>query len=110
MPYSTELSPEAVQQWMQQRPDMHTLREQLLHSGHPEELVNEHLLLYRKLIAQKKQFAGFVALGIGAFLGFISCLLSVLNPVPELYYWILYGLTSVALCIIFLGLYWMFES
>ena len=39
----------------------------------------------------------------------ISCVLSLTNPVPELYYAILYGFTSAAILVIFIGLYFIFE-
>lgn len=50
-----------------------------------------------------------VAKGLGAFTGFISCVLSIINPVPELYNVFLFGLTSVAVLIVFAGLYFLFE-
>ncbi len=52
---------------------------------------------------------GLNCLFIGAFLGFLSCILSITNPIPDLYYHILYGLTSIAITIIFVGLYCIFE-
>jgi len=52
---------------------------------------------------------GFLFAGLGAVIGFISCLLSIINPVPELYNVILFGLTSVAILLICLGLYFLFE-
>ena len=57
----------------------------------------------------KKQFNGFFCMGLGALLGFISCVLSLTNPIPELYNVILFGLTSVAILIIVLGMYFLFE-
>ncbi|KYP16304.1 hypothetical protein [Flavihumibacter sp. CACIAM 22H1] len=57
----------------------------------------------------KRQFAGFLLMGIGAFIGFISCVLSLLNPIPELYNLILYGLTSVAIVVALIGLYLVLE-
>lgn len=59
--------------------------------------------------ADKKQFNGFFCMGLGAFLGFISCVLSLTNPIPELYNVILYGLTSIAILIIVVGMYFLFE-
>jgi hypothetical protein len=56
-----------------------------------------------------RQKRGFAFAGGGAVLGFISCVLSLTNPVPELYDVILYGLTSVAIILIFIGLYFIFE-
>lgn len=58
---------------------------------------------------KKRGKTGLNCLLIGALLGFISCVLSILNPVPDLYYHILYGLTSVAISVIFVGLYCIFE-
>lgn len=58
---------------------------------------------------RKRGKKGLNCLLIGAFLGFISCVLSIINPVPDLYYHILYGLTSVAITVIFVGLYCIFE-
>jgi hypothetical protein len=37
-------------------------------------------------------------------------MLTVINPVPALYYYILYGLTSISITIIFIGLYLVFEK
>lgn len=52
---------------------------------------------------------GFTMLVAGAVLGFISCVLTLTNPVPSLYYWILYGVTSTAVLLISWGLYYVFE-
>jgi hypothetical protein len=49
-------------------------------------------------------------MGIGAFLGFISCVCTIINAVPALYNAILYGLTAIAITIIFVGLYFVFED
>jgi hypothetical protein len=57
----------------------------------------------------KRQTTGFILLAIGAVLGFISCVLTLANPVPALYYWILYGLTSIAVIILMVGLYYVLE-
>ena len=68
---------------------------------HPEE--------FKRVKNAKIQFTGFICLGTGAFLGFISCVLTLTNPIPELFNIILYGLTSVAILIICAGLYFVFE-
>lgn len=80
------------------RPDQETITN-IAH--HPEEL--------KRAKNAKKQFTGFICLGTGAFLGFISCVLTLTNPIPELFNIILYGLTSVAILIICAGLYFVFE-
>jgi len=58
----------------------------------------------------RRQAKGFICMGIGAILGFISCVMTLVNPIPALYDIILYGLTSIAIIIIFIGLYLVFEA
>ena len=62
------------------------------------------------LYCQKDSLQDFVFLAVGAVMGFISCLLTIINPVPSLYGVILYGLTSVAIILIMMGLYYLFEG
>jgi hypothetical protein len=74
------------------------------------ETIEQFVREYKKQRSSKQQFNGFICLGVGAFLGFISCLLSILNPFPEFYYSILFGFTALAICIIMAGLYFIFEG
>lgn len=64
----------------------------------------------QKLKRARQQNLGFILSGIGAVLGFISCVLTMWNPVPSLYDLILYGMTSLAIIVIFAGLYLVFEG
>lgn len=83
--------------------------EQLFAQGHDEMSVDLLLREFKKLRNAKRQQLGFLLSGIGAFLGLFSCLLTIFNPFPELFNVILYGLTSVAIIIAFVGLYYIFE-
>jgi len=58
---------------------------------------------------KRRQHNGFILTAAGALLGFISCVLALINPVPELYEVILYGATSVSILLVFTGLYLVFE-
>ena len=98
-----------LQQWIAEKLDHQTLKERLLAMGMDEESIHLHLTEWKKLNYAKRQTTGFIYLVIGALLGFISCVMSIINPIPDLYYWFLYGLTSMALSIIFIGLYFVFE-
>jgi hypothetical protein len=98
-----------LRQWIAEKKTIDQVKEHLLSSGYEETHIADHVKAFVKAKLEQRQFTGFIVLGIGAFLGFISCLLSLTNPIPELYYWILYGLTSVAILIICVGLYWVFE-
>ncbi|MCC6186299.1 MAG: hypothetical protein IT256_04025 [Chitinophagaceae bacterium] len=75
--------------------------------GHDE--VSTALLLreYKKLRNAKRQFTGFVLMAIGAFVGFLSCMLTILHILPLGLS--LYGLTSLAIIIVFAGMYYVFE-
>lgn len=107
---SYTVSASAMQQWMADKLDTQKIEEELLVLGLDEEAIAIHIKEFKKFKYAKRQLTGFICLGVGASLGFVSCLLSIINPVPELYYWFLYGLTSVAILVIFLGLYYVLEG
>jgi len=109
MPATTTVNPSAIQQWIALNLDIEAIREELRSHGHDDHTIETHVTEFKKAKYGKRQATGFILMGVGAFLGFISCLLSVLNPVPDLYYWILYGLTSIAIAIICVGMYFVFE-
>lgn len=83
--------------------------EKLVTEGHDEVSVDLLLREYKKMLIAKRQTTGFVLVTIGAMLGFTSCVLTVFNPFPEYVHFILFGLTSVAITIAFIGLYYIFE-
>ena len=99
----------AIQKWIDENKSVDNILEELSASGLDEETISQYLREFRKLKYGNRQFTGFICLGLGAFLGFISCVLTIMNPVPELYNVILYGLTSVAIAIIIFGLYFVFQ-
>ncbi len=98
-----------LQQWITEKIAVPELRERLSLLGFDEDAIREKLKEFKKLSNAAKQFKGFLFLCGGAFLGFISCVLTLMNPFPDLYYWILYGLTSVAITLMLVGLYVVFE-
>ncbi len=106
----TSFDKSILQQWINEKLDAVAVEEKLKSIGFSAEEISSHIKEYKKLRSAKRQFRGFVFLGIGAFLGFVSCTLTLINPIPSLYYHILYGLTSVSMTFIFLGLYFVFEG
>ena len=100
---------ETLQQWNAARLEPQTVEEELRSKGLDADAISRHLKEYRKIRNAKKQFTGFVCMAVGAFLGFISCVLTIANPFPELYNLILFGLTSLAILVICLGMYFVFE-
>lgn len=109
MPYSATIDNALLRQWHMSRLEPQAVEMELASKGLDRETILEHLEAYRKFKIEKKQFVGFFCMGLGAFLGFISCVLSLTNPIPELYNVILFGRTSVAILIIVVGMYFLFE-
>lgn len=62
-----------------------------------------------KTAIQIRQRNGLKFLAIGAFVGFISCVLSILNPIESIYHINLYVCPTIAVALIFYGLYLIFE-
>jgi hypothetical protein len=98
-----------IQQWIAAKLEPETVEQKLKESGLDAASITTHLKAFRKLKNAKKLQAGFICMAAGALLGFVSCLLTIINPVPALYNIILFGLTSVSICIICLGMYLVFE-
>lgn len=109
MSYTVPVDSATIEQWINTKPDAITIEAELLAKGMDADTILIYLTEYKRLRNSQRQFTGFFCMGFGAFLGFISCILSIFNPVPELYNLILFGLTSVAILIIFYGLYCLFE-
>lgn len=109
MSNTTSVEPSIIKQWVAAGIGIDKLREDLTKLGWDIDIIELHLKEFRKAKFAGRRTVGFICLAIGAFLGFISCVLTILNPAPELYNWILYGLTSLAILIIMAGLYFLFE-
>lgn len=98
-----------VQQFLSENLSEKLIKERLCSLGYDEELISRYLSELRRVKNARRQTMGFVYLVTGGVLGFISCILAIVNPVPEFYYWFLYGLTSVAILLACYGLYNIFE-
>ena len=70
-----------------------------------EELIT---LFYKKLRAERTS-KGAIFSAVGAFIGFAGCVLAMLNFMPDLHWFFLYVLTSIGVCLVFTGLYFIFE-
>lgn len=98
-----------IRQWISNNLDLSSIEKELQSLGHDSSSIEAYILEYKKLKHNKRLSMGSTMLAVGAVLGFISCVLTLWNPVPELYYWILYGVTSTAVLLISWGLYYVFE-
>jgi hypothetical protein len=106
---SSTINSSLIQQWITDNLDQQKITSELQQQGLASESIEAYLREYNKAKIAKRQAMGGYYLAAGSILGFISCLLTMTNPIPSLYYVILYGLTSVVVVLICIGLYLVFE-
>ena len=105
----SEINASLINQWLFERLNLQEIEEKLIALGFDSDNRAAYIQAYKKLKYAKRQSLGFVLAGIGAILGFIGCVLSMLNPIPEFNDFFLYGLTTIAVIVVFAGLYLVFE-
>ena len=110
MSNNLSVNPTMMNSWLKDNLTTPTIQEQLIAAGYDTNTIADLLKNFIQLKRKKRQGIGFIYMSIGAFLGFVSCTLTIINPIPSLYNIILYGLTSVAISLIFVGLYFVFED
>lgn len=102
-------NPRFQQQWLAQNLKPEHVKEKLTALGIPEEDAKLYLQEYARKLIEKRQHIGFVYLAVGALIGFLSCALTMLNIVPSLNGFFLYGFSCMAILLILYGLYFIFE-
>ena len=65
---------------------------------------------YNKLKLHERHQKGMIMMLLGGFIGFLSCVLTMLDLLPEIRSFTLYGLTSIGVFIAFIGAYFVFEK
>jgi len=98
-----------IQQWIIARFTVQKIEQQLQTKGLDPETISLYLKEFNKQRFAIRRSKGFVFATSGAVLGFVGCILAILNPLPEIYYLGLYGFTSIAAILILAGLYFLFE-
>lgn len=110
MSYAVAVDNSLIQQWLNSGLKYAEVEQELSLKGYESETIQAYLKAFKCAQCSKRQMQGFIWMGLGAFLGFLSCLLTVLNPFPALHSAILYGVTSVGVAMIFWGFYLVFEE
>lgn len=77
-----------------------------IESAQAEEIISA----FNKKTNDKTLLRGFILLGFGALLGFISCIFTILDLSHAFRDFVLYGLTCLSVGIVFCGLYLVFEK
>ena len=95
--------------WVAEKVDEEMVRERLIAKGLGGDMLGKHVKEFRRLRNARRQSVGFIITAIGALLGFISCILTMMDIVPSWNGFFLYGLTSVAVTLACGGLWYIFE-
>ncbi len=101
---SSSVYTERLKQWIDEGIEISAIKEKLTLEGLDEAAIENCIREFKKMKYGRRQTIGFILLAIGAFLGFFSFVLTITNPVPGLYGFFLYGLSSLAIVVIFIGL------
>lgn len=109
MSQSVQPDQSMIRQWIMEKLHPTAAEEKLKAHGFDPAHIAEYITAFKKALSARRQFRGFILTGVGAFLGFVGCLFTVTNPIPEMYDFFLYGVVSAAMLFIFWGLYLIFE-
>lgn len=109
MPDSLIVNSIIIQQFLTEKDSVSSIHKKLLDLGFDEDTILKYVSEFNRIKNARRQTMGAIFMVAGALLGFISCILALVNPIPELHSWFLFGLTSVAISLAFYGLYCMFE-
>lgn len=104
------LSIEQYKSWKSRNFTEEMITSELKENGLDSLQITELIQHYKKKCCEERQTTGFIITGIGAFLGFISCVLTMLDLFPQFRGFMLYGLTGIGVTIAFVGLYMIFEE
>lgn len=85
------------------------VEEELHRKGIDPAYIGEYQKEIKRIRYVQRRSTGFVCMAAGAFLGFLSCVLTITHALPHLFDFIFYGLTIAAVSIVVLGLYYVFE-
>ncbi len=85
------------------------VEQELMKRGITTGQMSGYLEAIKKIRCAKRRSTGFICMAAGALLGFISCVLTISHALPHMYDFIMYGLTTIAVSIVVLGLYYVFE-
>lgn len=109
MPDYTIVDATVIQKFLLEDHTIQSLNEKLLDLGFDEDMVLKYVSEFKRIKNARRQTMGAIYLVAGGLLGLISCILAIVDPIPELHSWFLFGLTSPAILLAFYGLYNIFE-
>ena len=106
---NSTLNAATIQLWMKDKLSTKAIEESLISNGYESQTINEYIKEYNRLLRTKRQITGVVLMGVGGFVGFIACVMALLNLIPDMQDFFLFGLTMVGIGIVFYGMYLAFN-
>lgn len=99
-----------IDQWMIQSRKQEALLEELRHRGHSEEVIEAYIAAWKKRRYAARRFNATIMIGIGGLMGFIGCVMLMLDISKSLFYPMLYGTSIAATVLICWGFYLLMEE
>lgn len=110
MSFETTVNSAQIREWMNAKWTVDAVQSALQSKGLDTTSIEAYVKEFKKQRCVQRQTTGFIWMGIGATLGFISCIMTLTHAIPELYDVILYGVTGVAVTMAVIGLYYVLED
>ena len=98
-----------IQSWIDDRLTFESVEHSLISSGYESEEIKEYLQQFQRIKNTKKQITGFVFMAVGAFVGFLACVMAMINPFPDIQDFFLFGFTLIAVGLMMYGMYLVFN-
>ncbi|MBK9106622.1 MAG: hypothetical protein IPL92_19205 [Saprospiraceae bacterium] len=96
--------------WEQHKMSKSQILEELgSHPLSPEEITTvwDNYSRYR---VGKRNTQGWMLMGVGGFIGFVSCVITMIDPLPDFRGLFMYGFTSIAIMMALYGCYLVMEA
>lgn len=110
MVYAEANAEMVFQKWRQLKMSKSQILEELKNRGSSADEITSVLDGYCRYCVDKRNTRGWLLMGVGGFLGLVSCVLTMLDPLPDLRGVFIYGTTSVAVTMAFYGCYLVMEK
>ncbi len=98
-----------IQSWIDDRLSFDTVEKTLVSNGYESVEISEYLQQFKRIKNQNKQITGFIFMAVGAFIGFLACIMAMINPMPDIQDFFLFGLTLIAVGLMMYGMYLVFN-
>ncbi|HSF90032.1 MAG TPA: hypothetical protein VLA46_11480, partial [Saprospiraceae bacterium] len=91
--------------WQQRNVSKSFVQAELSNQGYSTEEISSMLEEYTRYRIARRNTMGWCMMGLGGFLGLVSCVLTMLDPLPDFRGLFMYGFTSIAVIMAFYGCY-----